>query len=161
MEVTVRPMREDDDIEQITDWFGSIGTEWLPNPRGAPRCRDEDRAQLSTWMRGTGGRSCVLVAETPAADEQPGGVIGFAVCMLHDDPGTDETYGMINGIFVQPDHRGENVGRTLKEAADGWCREAGATYMKARIGISNEAMLRVCRLLGYQPQMITMIRRFG
>jgi hypothetical protein len=32
--------------------------------------------------------------------------------------------------------------------------------MKAYMGIGNKAMLRVCKLLGYEPGMITWVRRF-
>jgi GNAT superfamily N-acetyltransferase len=159
MQVTIRPIRESDDIEQITDWFESIGSEWLLDYQTRPRRRAESREQLLKWSRAGEGDSCVLVAETVEANSPPR-VIGFAVCLLRTDPNTERRFGTINGIYVDPRYRGRKVGRTLKEAADEWCRQAGADFMKAYIGIGNEAMLRVCKLLGYQPWVITMVRRF-
>jgi hypothetical protein len=32
--------------------------------------------------------------------------------------------------------------------------------MKAYIGIGNKEMLRICKLLGYEPWVITWVRRF-
>ena len=59
-----------------------------------------------------------------------------------------------------PPYREKGIGHTLKNAADEWCRQAGAEYMRAYIGIGNTAMLRVCKLLGYEPWMVTWVRRF-
>ena len=99
----------------------------------------------------------MLIAEDREALGEP---IGFAICLLQTDPNTNRKYGMINGIYVEPAHRVQKVGQALKETADEWCHQAGAAYMKAYIGIGNEAMLRVCKLLGYQPWMLTMVRKF-
>lgn len=156
MELTIRPMNENDDIEQITDWFESIGTEWLLDYDSAPRQRETSRQHLLEWMRGKNQGSCVLLAESG----EPAAVVGFAIPVLQTDPNTDRIFGTINGIFVEPGKRGEGVGHALKEAADEWCRQAGAAYMKAYIGIGNKAMLRVCKLLGYEPWMVTWVRRF-
>jgi GNAT superfamily N-acetyltransferase len=156
MELTIRPMTANDDIEQITDWFEAIGTEWLMDYESGPRKREEPRQRLLDWMRGSGVGSCVLLAET----RTPRIVVGFAIPLLQTDPNTDRKYGTINGIYVEPGKRGEGVGRALKEAADEWCRNAGAAYMKAYIGIGNRQMLRICKLLGYEPWMITWVRRF-
>ncbi len=151
-----RPMNETDNLDQIADWFDSIGTEWLLDYDSAPRRRENSREQLLNWMRGEDGLSCVLVAE----GGEPAKVVGFAVCLLQTDPITNRKYGTINGIYVEPEQRGQGLGHTLKEAADEWCRQAGATYMRAYIGIGNTAMLRVCKLLGYEPWMVTWVRRF-
>lgn len=156
MEVKIRPMTGNDDVEQITDWFGAIGPEWLLDYESAPKHRAETRAQLLRWMNGEDGGSCVLLAE----DRKTATVLGFATCLLQTDPITKRTFGTIHGIYVDPPQRGQGVGRTLKDAADKWCRDHGAAYMKAYIGIGNQAMLRVCKLLGYEPWMVTWIRRF-
>ena len=71
MQVTIRPMNENDDIERITDWFESIGPEWLLDYEFAPAARAEAREQLLTWMRGADGRSCVLVARCRKASVNP------------------------------------------------------------------------------------------
>jgi len=160
MRITVRPMSNSDNIEQIADWFQSIGTEWLLGYENHPRHRAESRQHIEEWMHGEDGRSCILIAESHEPDAANPQTIGFAICLLREDPNTDRLYGTINGIYVSAAFREQQVGRTLKEAADNWCRDAGAAYMKAHIGIGNEAMLRVCKLLGYQPRMITMIRQF-
>ncbi|MCK4341696.1 MAG: GNAT family N-acetyltransferase [Phycisphaerae bacterium] len=157
---SIRPMNEGDDIELITDWFESIGSEWLLDYETKPRLRAESRQKLLQWMRGEDGNSCVLLAESREPNEAPPRVIGLAICLLQVDPNTDRKFGTIKGIYVDPAYRGHDVGQTLKEAADEWCRQAGAAFMKAYIGIGNEAMLRVCKLLGYQPWMITMVRKF-
>jgi GNAT superfamily N-acetyltransferase len=156
MQVTIRPMTENDDIEQITDWFEAIGPEWLLDYGSVPAAREEARKQLLTWMRGEDGRSCVLVAQEPNSEA----LAGFATCLLQTDPITKRTYGTIHGIYVDEPQRGKGIGRTLKEAADQWCRRAGAAYMRAYIGIGNQAMLRVCKLLGYEPWMVTWVRKF-
>jgi GNAT superfamily N-acetyltransferase len=156
MPITIRRMNESDDIELITDWFESIGPEWLLDYDATPATRDEARAQLLAWMRGADGRSCVLVAEEPDSKT----LAGFATCLLQTDPITRRDYGTIHGICVDEPQRGQGIGRTLKEAADQWCHQAGAAYMRAYIGIGNQAMLRVCKLLGYEPWMVTWVRKF-
>lgn len=156
MEITIRPMNESDDIDQIHRWFEAIGPEWLLDYDSAPATREEARSQLLTWMRGSDGSSCVLVAEDPETKT----LAGFATCLLQTDPITRRIYGTIHGIYVDEPRRGRGIGRTLKEAADQWCRQAGAAYMRAYIGIGNKAMLRVCRLLGYEPWMVTWVRKF-
>ncbi len=156
MEVTIRPMNESDNVEQIHRWFEAIGPEWLMDYDSTPATREEAHNQLLTWMRGTDGCSCVLVAEDPESKT----LAGFATCLLQTDPITRRTYGTIHGIYVDEPLRGQGIGRTLKEAADQWCRQAGAAYMRAYIGIGNAAMLRVCKLLGYEPWMVTWVRKF-
>ena len=149
-------MTEADNLEMITDWYESIGTEWLLDYDPAPRRRENSRQQLLQWMRGEEGNSCILVAEHP----ESGDVIGFATCILQIDANTDRKFGTIHGIYVDDPHRGKGHGHALKDAADEWCRDHGAAYMKAYVGIGNQAMLRVCKLLGYEPWMVTWIRKF-
>ncbi len=156
MELTIRAMTEDDDIDRITDWFESIGSEWLLDYEARPIEREGLRSQLLEWMRGEDGKSCILLAE----EGEPKQVVGFATCLLQTDPLTKRTFGTIHGIYVDTPQRGRGTGHTLKDAADEWCRQAGAEYMKAYIGIGNQAMLRVCKLLGYEPWLVTWIRRF-
>lgn len=160
MDLQIRPMGPDDDLEQVAAWFDEIGREWLVDDPDGERTRGTSRAQLERWQRGDNGHSCILLAVVRNPGTTARETVGFAVCLLQRDPAGERLFGIINGIYVRPHHRGEHIGRRLKEAADDWCRRAGAAYMKAHIGIGNEAMLRVCKLLGYQPWMITMIRRF-
>ena len=157
MQLKIRPVNEQDNLDQITEWFGTIGREWLAAYEQGAGSKRPDRNRIERWMRGVDGKSAILGAE----DEKTGALIGFAVCLLHDDPNTDETYGTINGIYVNPEYRNQHIGRQLKEAADDWCRQAGAAYMRAYVGVGNEAMLRVCKLLGYEPWMVTWVRKFG
>lgn len=160
MPATTRRMTADDDLEQITDWFALIGSEWLLDYEAAPRRREDSRELLRQWMHGVDGNSCILLAEHATAGDAQPTVVGFAICLLQVDEHTARKYGTIHGIYVDPTCRGEGVGHTLKEAADEWCRQAGAAYMRAYIGIGNRAMLRVCKLLGYEPWMVTWIRKF-
>ena len=156
MDIQIRPMTEADDLEKITDWYESIGDEWLFDFDPAPRQREDSRQQLQRWMRGADGNSCILVAELRDSRE----VIGFATCLLQVDANTNRTFGTIHAIHVEESRRERGYGRALKDAADEWCRQRGAAFMKAYIGIGNQAMLRVCKLLGYQPWMVTWIRKF-
>jgi len=160
MELKIRPMTVDDDLEQVTDWFGLIGTEWLLDYEPVPTRREDSREQLRQWMRGADGNSCILLAEHPATADAPAAVMGFAICLLQMDPYTGRKYGTIHGIYVDPSCRGHGTGRELKQGADNWCRDGGAAYLKAHLGIGNRAMLRVCKLLGYEPWMVTWIRKF-
>lgn len=160
MQPTIRRMNERDDIEQITDWFELIGSEWLLDYEVKPRRREDSREKLLRWMRGEDGNSSVLLAETAREPETPPAVIGFAICLLQFDPDTDRKFGTIHGIYVTDAYRGLGVAHTLKEAADEWCRQAGAAFMKAYIGIGNKSMLRICKLLGYEPWMVTWIKKF-
>ena len=156
MQLKIRPINDQDNLDQITEWFGTIGREWLAAYESGAGTRPANRKKIERWMHGSDGKSTILAAVDSDSDQ----VIGFAVCLLHDDPNTDETYGAINGIYVDDEHRNQHVGRKLKEAADEWCRHAGASYMRAYIGIGNKAMLRVCKLLGYEPWMVTWVRKF-
>ncbi|MHC4067621.1 MAG: GNAT family N-acetyltransferase [Planctomycetota bacterium] len=159
VDATIRPIDERDDIELITEWYESIGRQWLDGYAATPRHRADSRRQLEEWVHSP--QAQVLVAERPGERGTAPKLVGFAACGLAEDPNTGHKYGTVHGVYVEPDRRGRRIGRSLKRAADDWCRAAGATGMRSHITADNDAMLALCRALAYKPWMLTLVRRFA
>jgi aminoglycoside 6'-N-acetyltransferase I len=80
-------------------------------------------------------------------------VVGFVEVGLrsHAD-GCDprRPVGYIEGWFVAPDHRGQDVGRSLMNAAEAWAASQGCTELASDTWIDNEPSQRAHQALGFE-----------
>lgn len=98
--------------------------------------------------------SMLLNPLTPVfvAERQSGGLCGLleAGTRPYADGCDSSPVGYIEGWYVDPDVRGEGIGRALVTAAEAWAREQGLREMASDTAISNEAGLKAHLALGYR-----------
>lgn len=73
-----------------------------------------------------------------------GQAVAFAQCSLRSDyvEGTDESpVGYLEGIYVQPEWRGQDVARALLQACEAWSRERGCRQLASDCELSNQTSL--------------------
>lgn len=84
--------------------------------------------------------------------ETSGHIVGFLEVDLrsHAD-GCDPSHavGFIEGWYVDPDWRGQGIGRKLLSSAEEWARSRGCTEMASDTWIDNELSQRVHEAAGY------------
>src|SRR5688572_17081735 len=122
--------------------------EWL-------RCRralwpDSDLAELEQELAAIWAdraKEPVFVAERP--DGRLGGMIEVS---LHEtaEGCTTTPVGYIEGWFVDPDVRGQGVGRRLVEAAEAWAREQGCQEMASDTELAYPISPLAHLALGYE-----------
>ena len=66
------------------------------------------------------------------------------------DGSRSERVGYVEGWWVEPEHRGRGVGRTLIEAAERWAREQGLTELASDAELDDEDAIRAHRALGFR-----------
>ena len=71
--------------------------------------------------------------------------VGFAQCQLRHDyvEGTESSpVGYLEGVYVQPQHRGKGVARALLEACQKWAKAMGCAEFASDCELSNQQSLR-------------------
>jgi len=65
---------------------------------------------------------------------------GFSILSIRSDQvegATSSPVGYLEGIFVYPGYRKQEVGRHLLEIGENWCRDQGCTQMGSDTSITN------------------------
>nr|WP_305794597.1 GNAT family N-acetyltransferase [Halomarina rubra] len=99
----------------------------------------------------TGG---MLVARTD--DDTVAGFVQFSVESGAYE--TDVRKGLVENLFVDPDHRDAGVGSTLLDAAESALAADGADVVVLDVMAGNEDARRFYRRHGYDPHRITMLK---
>lgn len=83
---------------------------------------------------------------------QGGGLQGFVELSIRPyvDGCSTNNVGYIEGWYVDPDMRGQGIGRELVRAAELWARSRGCTEMGSDTEFENEASQMAHQALGYQ-----------
>lgn len=71
---------------------------------------------------------------------EDGETVGFAQCQLRHDyvEGTDTSpVGYLEGIFVQPEHRGRGTARELLDRCEKWAAEKGCSEFASDCELTN------------------------
>ena len=139
MSVLIRPARPSD-CSQLARMRAAL---W-------PTSSAEEHArELGPILEGTASLSFPLVNFVAEASGQ---LVGFLEADLrsHAD-GCDPSHpvGFIEGWYVDPDWRGQGVGRKLLAAAEDWARRQGCREMASDTWIDNEPSQRVHEAAGY------------
>ena len=74
--------------------------------------------------------------------------------------GHDGHRGWVYYLAVQPDHRGNGVGRELMSAAESWLGKQGAPKLQLMVRADNSAVIKFYKGLGYVDQQVTVLGRF-
>jgi ribosomal protein S18 acetylase RimI-like enzyme len=163
-DVRVRPLRDRDVDDVARIWLDSaryhqklnaylyaihdaevIANRYRRNEQHADGVADDDKV--------------TLVAQ--AGDE----LVGFVdvEVLRPSESGTDfvpRVYGYIPELAVAEPWRGRGVGHVLMSAADEWAKERGAEYMWLDVDAANEPAQRLYAKRGYEPALMSMIKRF-
>lgn len=73
--------------------------------------------------------------------------------------GYDGHRGWVDYVGVDPDRRGEGLGRTLMEAAEAWLKTLGAPKLQFMVRHENTVALGFYERLGYEIQATTVLGR--
>jgi aminoglycoside 6'-N-acetyltransferase I len=134
--VTIRPLRDTDAVE------------WLRLRRDLWRtiAVDELKREMRV-IRADLDRQPVFVAERP-----DGGLCGLVeVSIRSAAPGcTTDRIGYLEAWYVDPDWRGQGLGRRLVETAEAWARSAGCREMASDTTPAYPLSPMAHAALGYQ-----------
>lgn len=125
--------------EDWLEWLRLRKTLW---PECPPEMHEQEMAVLSK-----GGESEVFVYQ-----RKEGGLGGFIELSVRDrvDGTFSARVGYIEGWYVDPDLRGQGIGRSLLQKAEAWTREHGLSELGSDAEIHNEASIRAHQALGFQ-----------
>ena len=87
-----------------------------------------------------------------------GETAGFIRASLDDD---GPLPAHVDTLFVAERHRGAGVARALMETAERWCLDRGADEISVEFIARNDAARRTYESLGYQPFLVTYLRRLS
>jgi ribosomal protein S18 acetylase RimI-like enzyme len=117
---------------------------------------------VEVWKRQLSGRldspvSVVLVA--PAND---GTLLGFLAAQTKRLPphfATDKPkIGFVSELFVRPEARRRNAGRSLVDAAFDWFRRADVGSVELQVLVGNDSGRKFWEELGFVPELVQMRR---
>ena len=134
--VIIRPLLETDDAE----WLRLRCALW-------PDFKVDDLKQEMADIRLDPGGQPVFVAERP-----DGVLCGLVEVSIHKTaPGCiTDRIGYLEAWYVDPDCRGQDVGRRLVEAAEAWARSAGCREMASDTTPDYPISPQAHAALGYQ-----------
>jgi len=106
--------------------------------------REELACELAAWLARPD--ACVLVAPRPG-----GGLAGFAEigARSHADGCETSPLAYLEGWYVDPDRRGQGLGRTLLRAAEDWARARGYREFASDVELDNAVSQRAHQALGF------------
>jgi GNAT superfamily N-acetyltransferase len=105
--------------------------------------REEECFTVDDWAaRATRGAQSAEFATFVALREAE--LIGIADGWLTDDKAVD-----VAGMWVQPDHRGQRIGRRLLQAIDEWARTRGAVKLCLTVVTANAPARRLYERAGF------------
>ena len=134
--IKIRPIQDG-------DW-----SEWLRLRRALwPHSPLAELEREMADIRAVIDRNPVFVAELP--DGGLGGLIEVAI-RRHAEGCQTENVGYIEGWFVDPEVRGQGIGRRLVKAAEGWARSQGCAEMASDTDSDYPQSPAAHQALGYE-----------
>jgi aminoglycoside 6'-N-acetyltransferase I len=133
----------------VADWARMRLALWPTTSRGA---HEADIAAALTEA----GLNLIVRSE----DGRP---LGFAEASLRHDyvNGTRTSpVAFLEGIYVEPDHRGTGVARTLVMGVEAWARQQGCSELASDTGIDNAVSRQMHEALGFsETQRVVFFRK--
>lgn len=142
-----------DDIDAVTDrWVSLVADQ---RSHGAHLLPEENRSEARDVIGQYVHTANVAVAriETDGGDANLASpVVGFV--MYHLESGLyeqDATRGIIDNVYVDPEHRDGDVGSQLLDYAEADLQDAGADVFALSVMFENESARRLYDRRGYEP----------
>lgn len=93
-----------------------------------------------------------VVSDDLLVAREHGDVVGFVMFTIErGEYDQDVERGIVQNLYVDPDHRNQGTGAALLEAAESHLTERGADRIALNVMASNEAARRFYRRHGYDP----------
>jgi aminoglycoside 6'-N-acetyltransferase I len=139
VQMTIRPAATADAAE----WLRMRMALW---PDSEP---EKEAAEIADFLAGL---PLPLLQAAFVCPRPEGGLCGLAEVSIHAEaPGcTTDRIGYLEAWYVDPDQRGQHVGRELAEAAEAWARSQGCTEMASDTDPSYPSSPPAHAALGYQ-----------
>ncbi|WP_371189524.1 GNAT family N-acetyltransferase [Thalassotalea maritima] len=84
--------------------------------------------------------------------------LGFIHVRTHRDGITGETCGTVPLLAVSPESQGFGVGKLLMSAAETWAKNLGCRLLHLEVFANNSKAQHFYQNLGFQPEMLHMIK---
>ncbi|MGE0875225.1 MAG: GNAT family N-acetyltransferase [Burkholderiales bacterium] len=107
---------------------------------------DAYHAREIEWMLAARNMRAFLALDASGA---PAGLLEVSIRNIVDGCPGEDAVGYLEGLYVDPAHRGEGLGRALVDFAAGWFRERGCRHIATDTGIENTAAQRLYEHLGF------------
>jgi len=85
-----------------------------------------------------------------------GHIAGFLWLVICENTWTNERYGYVNNLFLEPEQRGSGLARELMNTGDEWFRKRGIKRVKLTVTANNEAACRLYQNCGYETTRLEM-----
>ena len=123
-----------------------------------PDCAEEMHVLEMDEQSASG--AAVLVVDT--GKEKLGGFVELSV-RDRVDGSMSERVGYVEGWYVEPELRGQGMGRRLIEAAERWTVAQGLTELASDVEWDNEGSLRAHAALGFEEtfRVVQFLKRLG
>lgn len=146
-----------DDLDAVTDRWVSLvadqrshGAHLLPEEN-----RDEARDVISQYIHTANIAVARLATNDDTGTDLGSPVVGFV--MYHLETGLydqDVTRGIIDNLYVDPEHRDGTIGTQLLDFAESELAEDGADVFALSVMFANDAARRLYERRGYEPHRI-------
>jgi len=123
-----------------TGWL-RLRTALFADLDGAYHAREID------WMLGEANMRAFLALD---AGDAPVGLLEVSIRNIVDGCPGEDAVGYVEGLYVDPAHRGAGLGRALLDFGAGWFRDRGCRHMATDADIGNEPAQRLYEYLGFE-----------
>jgi ribosomal protein S18 acetylase RimI-like enzyme len=84
---------------------------------------------------------CVYIGA--AREKENGSIVAYCVCSVQGESGE------LDSIYVEPEYRGQNIGRKLAANGLAWLKQRGCRYIDVLVAEGNETALPFYEKLGF------------
>ena len=141
------------DVDAIAKMLPDLANFEMVEGRNPRDLWEGDLATLHRWRDGMEPSLMVHVAESAA-----GGVDGFTMVRLREEPMSHEASSHLEAIVVHENARGAGLGKKLLINAEQRAKSAGAKTITLHVFEKNERARAVYRKSGYVEEMIRDIK---
>lgn len=122
----------------------------------------QNRTQIREHVAREAASDRVLLARESGEQSSERALVGFVTFRIGSGRyELDRTQGILENLYVEPDHREEGIGSRLLEAAENRLHDRGADVVVLEAMADNEQAREFYRQHGYEPFRVTFERTLG